>query len=167
MTEGFFDKDFRLEELERCGDPLTKLNELIPWEEFRPELERVRERAEERKSPAGRKPFDVVLMFKIMILQSLYNLSDAAVEFQVKDRLSFMRFLGLSLADRVPDEKTVWLFREQLGKLGLESKLFEQFDGYLRVHVSMQRLPLRQREGLPLKATQSPRASLRKQGSRF
>ena len=134
MTEGFFDKDFRLEELERCGDPLTKLNELIPWEEFRPELERVRERSEERKSPAGRKPFDVVLMFKIMILQSLYNLSDAAVEFQVKDRLSFMRFLGLSLADRVPDEKTVWLFREQLGKLGLESKLFEPFDGYLRAH---------------------------------
>ena len=73
-------------------------------------------------------------MFKIMILQSLYNLSDAAAEFQVKDRLSFMRFLGLSLADRVPDEKTVWLFREQLGKLGLDSKLFEQFDGHLRAH---------------------------------
>ena len=134
MTEGFFEKEFRLEELERCGDPLTKLNELIPWEEFRPELERMRKSEEERKSPAGRKPFDVVLMFKIMILQSLYNLSDAAVEFQVKDRLSFMRFLNLSLADRVPDEKTVWAFRERLGSLGLESKLFEQFDAYLRTH---------------------------------
>ena len=134
MTEGFFDKDFQLEEFERCGNPLTKLNELIQWEEFRPGLERLRKREEERKSPAGRKPFDVVLMFKIMILQSLYNLSEAAVELQVKDRLSFMFFLGLSLADRVPDEKTVWAFREQFGKLGLESKLFEQFNGYLRSH---------------------------------
>jgi len=132
--DSFFDKEFRLEELERCGDPLTKLNELIPWEEFRPELEALRKSEGERKSPAGRKPFDVVLMFKIMILQSLYNLSDAAVEFQVKDRLSFMRFLNLSLADRVPDEKTVWAFREQLGRLGLESKLFDQFDSYLRTH---------------------------------
>ena len=132
--DGFFDKEFRLEELERCGDPLTKLNELIPWEEFRPELEKVREREEERKSPAGMKPFDVVLMFKIMILQSLYNLSDAEVEFQVKDRLSFMRFLNLSLSDRVPDEKTVWLFREQLKTLGLAEVLFGKFDGYLRAH---------------------------------
>ncbi len=134
MSEGFFDKDFRLEELERCGDPLTKLNELIPWEDFRPELERTRKSAEERKSPAGRKGFDVVLMFKVMILQSLYNLSDAAVEFQVKDRLSFMRFLGLSLADPVPDEKTVWLFREQLKSLGLVDELFAKFDGHLRAH---------------------------------
>lgn len=132
MTEGFFDKDFRLEELERCGDPLVKLNELVPWEDFRGDLELLRKREEERKSPAGRKAFDVVLMFKVMILQSLYNLSDAAVEFQVKDRLSFMRFLNLNLADKIPDEKTVWAFREQLGKLGLESKLFEKFDAYLR-----------------------------------
>lgn len=134
MTESFFDKDFRLEELERCGDPLTKLNELIVWEDFRPDLERLRKNEDERKSPAGRKAFDVIMMFKIMILQSLYNLSDAAVEFQVKDRLSFMRFLNLSLADRVPDEKTVWSFREGLGKLGLEVKLFEKFDGCLREH---------------------------------
>ena len=132
--DSFFDKEFRLEELERCGDPLTKLNELIPWEEFRPELEALRKSEGERKSPAGRKPFDVVLMFKIMILQSLYNLSDAAVEFQVKDRLSFMRFLNMSLSDRVPDEKTVWLFREQLKNLGLVEILFEKFDGYLRAH---------------------------------
>ena len=74
------------------------------------------------------------MKFKIMILQSLYNLSDVAVKFQVKDRLSFMGFLNLSLADRVPDGKTVWAFREELGKLGLESKLFEKFDGCLREH---------------------------------
>ncbi len=130
--DGFFDKEFRLEELSRCGDPLAKLNEIVPWESFRPSLERVRAGDDERKSPAGRKGFDVVLMFKVTILQSLYNLSDAAVEFQVKDRLSFMRFLNLGLSDRVPDEKTVWAFREQMGRLGLDRELFEQFDARLR-----------------------------------
>ena len=63
----------------------------------------------------------------MLILQSLYNLSDQKLEYQVRDRLSFMRFLNLSLLDRVPDEKTVWLFRENLGKLGLVEVLFEKF----------------------------------------
>lgn len=130
MLNGFFDIDFRLEQLDQCGDPLTKLNKVIPWDEFRADLEKIREK--ERKSNAGRKPFDVILMFKILILQSLYNLGDDAVEYQIRDRLSFMRFLGLNLDDRVPDAKTVWLFREQLGECGLEKKVFAKFDRYLR-----------------------------------
>ena len=85
-----------------------------------------------RKSRAGAKPYDVVLMFKIMIIQSLYNLSDDAVEFQILDRISFMRFLGLSLGDRVPDAKTIWLFRERLKQAGLIEPLFEAFDQFLR-----------------------------------
>lgn len=71
-------------------------------------------------------------MFKILVLQSLYNLGDDAVEYQICDRLSFTRFLGLCLGDRVPDAKTVWLFREELGSHGLERKLFTQFDSFLR-----------------------------------
>ncbi len=130
MLNGFFDIDFRLEQLDQCGDPLTKLNKVIPWEEFRADLEKIREK--ERKSNAGRKPFDVILMFKILILQSLYNLGDDAVEYQIRDHLSFMRFLGLNLDDRVSDAKTVWLFREQLGEYGLEKKAFAKFDHYLR-----------------------------------
>jgi IS5 family transposase len=130
MLNGFFDIDFRLEQLDKCGDPLTKLNEVVPWAEFRPELEQLREK--DRKSNAGRKPFDVILMFKMLILQSLYNLGDDALEYQVRDRLSFMRFLGLALDDRVPDAKTVWLFREQLGERGLEKKVFAKFDRYMR-----------------------------------
>lgn len=130
MLNGFFDVEFRLEQLDKCGDPLAKLNEVVPWELFRPELETIRDK--ERKSAAGRKPFDVVLMFKIMVLQSLYNLGDDAVEYQIRDRLSFTRFLGLSLGDRVPDAKTVWLFREELGSHGLVKKLFAQFDSFLR-----------------------------------
>ena len=130
MLNGFFDIDFRLEQLDQCGDPLTKLNEVIPWNAFRSDLEKIREK--NRKSNAGRKSFDVILMFKMLILQSLYNLSDDALEYQVRNRLSFMRFLGLALDDRVPDAKTVWLFCEQLGELGLEKKVFAQFDRYLR-----------------------------------
>jgi IS5 family transposase len=130
MITGLFDIEFRMETLTRNGDPLVCLNERVDWEVFRPELETIR--VKERKSAAGRKPFDVVLMFKVMVLQSLYNLSDDAVEYQVRDRLSFMRFLGLTIGDRVPDAKTIWLFREELGRAGLVKRLFKRFDRYLR-----------------------------------
>jgi IS5 family transposase len=130
MTKGLFDIEFRLEDLTKNGDPLVRLNECVKWEVFRPELETIREK--KRKSPAGRKPFDVVVMFKVLVLQSLYNLSDDAVEYQIRDRLSFMRFLGLTLGDRVPDAKTIWLFREELGRAGLVKRLFKRFDRYLR-----------------------------------
>jgi IS5 family transposase len=129
MTTGLFDWQTRFEQLSNSGDPLVKLNEIVGWEQFRKSLEAIRDI--DRKSPAGRKPFDVILMFKIMILQSLYNLSDDQVEFQIRDRLSFMRFLGLSLSDTVPDAKTIWLFREQLTGANLVKKLFDQFDEFL------------------------------------
>jgi IS5 family transposase len=114
------------------GDPLKRLNELVDWELFRPVLNQVRNK--KRKSKVGRKPFDVVLMFKILILQSLYNLSDDTTEVQILDRLSFMRFLGLSIGDRVPDAKTIWLFREELKRAGIFSELFLEFDRFLRNH---------------------------------
>jgi len=84
---------------------------------MRPLLEPVHER--ERKSNAGRKPFDVVLMFKLLILQTLYNLADEQVEYQIRDRLSFARCLGLGIEDAVPDATAVWRFRERLKELGL------------------------------------------------
>ena len=71
-------------------------------------------------------------MFKTIILCRLYNLSDDQVEHQIRDRLSFMRFLGLGLEGRVPDAKTVWLYREQLTQAGVIEALFETFDGYLK-----------------------------------
>ncbi|OCC15617.1 Mobile element protein [Dissulfuribacter thermophilus] len=73
-------------------------------------------------------------MFKILILQSLYNLSDDATEAQILDRLSFMSFLNLSIGDRVPDAKTIWLFRERLKEAGILMDLFRQFDSYLIEH---------------------------------
>lgn len=130
MQTGLFDWQTRFEQLNNGGDPLVKLNTVINWELFRNDLRQVRDKA--RKSNAGRKPFDVVLMFKILILQSLYNLSDDAIEFQIRDRLSFMRFLNLTLGDVVPDAKTVWLFREQLTETEMIKPLFDRFDDFLR-----------------------------------
>jgi IS5 family transposase len=71
-------------------------------------------------------------MFKAIVLCALYNLSDDQVEYQTRDRLSFMRFLGLGLEDRVPDARTVWLYREQLAQAGMIETLFGDFDGYLK-----------------------------------
>ena len=114
---GLFDVEERAVQLTKMGDPLVGLKARIDWEAFRTELKRVHEK--DRKSQAGAKPFDVVLMFKILVLQQLHNLSDDGIEYQIRDRFSFMRFLGLQLEDRVPDSKTVWTFREKLKNLNL------------------------------------------------
>jgi len=87
----------------------------VSREDFRPENEAVTEtKAEQRKSNAGRKPYDTILKFKIVVLQSLHNLSDEQTEYLIRDRISFMRFLDLELEDPVPDATTIWLFREKL-----------------------------------------------------
>ncbi|WP_373508784.1 IS5 family transposase [Thiocapsa sp.] len=111
------------------GDPLERLATEIPWELFRPMLETVHEK--DRKSAAGRKPWDVVLLFKVLILQTLYNLADEAVEYLIRDRLSFMRFLGLAMCNNVPDGTTVWRFRERLKALELIKPLFDRFGDHL------------------------------------
>ncbi len=130
---GFFEVADRYAGLDAKKDPLARIDALVPWEHFRPRLEAVwRVRPEDRKSPAGRKPWDAVVMFKAVVLCALYNLSDDQVEYQLRDRLSFMRFLGLGLEDVVPDAKTVWLYRERLARAGVIEELFAAFDGHLR-----------------------------------
>ena len=130
---GFFDLSSRYAGLDKFGDPLVLLKEKLPFENFRPELKAIwRTPENERKSNAGRPPWDKVLMFKLLALQQLYNLSDDQIEYQIRDRLSFMRFLDLGVEDRVPDAKTVWLYREKLVEAGMMKNLFDKFDAYLR-----------------------------------
>ena len=130
---GFFDVNNRYAALDAKNDPLAKINAAVAWEAFRSRLESVwRKPADQRKSNAGCKPWDAIIMFKAIILCALYNLSDDQVEYQMRDRLSFVRFLGLTLQDKVPDAKTVWLYRERLSRVGLIDALFEDFDGYLK-----------------------------------
>jgi IS5 family transposase len=126
---GFFDQDIRLSKLSQLGDPLEKLNAGVDFEKFRTLLEN--NFCKLLKGPGGRPPYDYVLMFKILILQRYYNLSDEQVEYQINDRMSFMRFLDLTIADDIPDSRTVWAFREQLVDLGLVEQLFEVFLGEL------------------------------------
>ena len=123
---GFFDLEERMDKIEQLADFLPRLDRLVDWEIFRYQLAKVRDK--ERLSNAGRPAYDVVLMFKMLVLQSLYNLSDEQTELQVRDRLSFMKFLGLTFADTVPDATTLRLFREDLKALGLERPLFERFN---------------------------------------
>lgn len=126
---GFWDVDERYVRLSEAGDPLVKLNALVPWEVFRRPLAKALKRSDGAKG--GRPPYDPVMMFKIMILQALYSLSDDQAEVQIQDRLSFLRFLGLGLGDRVPDAKTIWLFREHLTQAGAVENLFARFDKHL------------------------------------
>src|SRR4249919_1765207 len=121
---GFFDADRRLAMLSAKGDPLEAIDRLVPWESFRTDIEAVVLTPDDaRKSSAGRKPLDALLMFRMLVLQSLYNLSDEQVEYQVRDRLSFTRFLRLGIENHIPDGTTLWLFREKLAEAGLIEKL--------------------------------------------
>jgi len=122
---GFWDQDIRLSKLSKLGDPLEKLEKGVDFEIFRGLLES--KLSKEAQGKGGRPPYDYVLMFKILILQRYYNLSDDQVEYQVNDRMSFMRFLNLSISDDIPDSKTVWNFREQLTDLELVEELFSLF----------------------------------------
>jgi IS5 family transposase len=127
---GFFDGEERLKALSAAGDPLERLARVVDFEVFRGDLEAALSRAD--RSKGGRPPYDPVLMFKVLVLQTLYTLSDDQTEYQLKDRLSFMRFVRLALHDPVPDAKTIWLFREQLARAGAAEKLFARFDALLR-----------------------------------
>jgi transposase, IS5 family len=127
---GFFDVEDRLRELSAKGDDLERIAALVDFELFRPELERAVPRSDGSKG--GRPAFDHVLMFKVLLLQTMHALSDERCEYLIKDRLSFMRFLGLGLADPVPDANTIWTFREALKRAGAVDALFARFDATLR-----------------------------------
>ena len=123
--KGFFDETDRLQELSELGDPLEKLNKHIKWENLRGILTKTLKK--DSQGLGGRPPFDYVMMFKILILQKLYNMADDKTEYQIKDRLSFQRFLGLQLCDTVPDAKTIWHFREELNKANILDTVFYRF----------------------------------------
>jgi IS5 family transposase len=125
---GFFDESNRLQRLSSMGDPLVKIMQVINFEIFRPILDSVfKKEKKEKKNLGGRPQLDLIMMFKILLLQQWYGIADDKTEYQINDRLSFQRFLGLSLGSRVPDAKTIWLFREQLVKSGEEKSLFALF----------------------------------------
>ena len=120
-----FAEEERDKKLSKLGDPLEKLY-AIDWEIFRSTIENALKRKDVSKG--GRPPYDSILLFKILILQRLYNLSDDQTEFMINDRFTFMRFLGLTMSDKVPDAKTIWLYRDKLSKGNVAEELFKKFD---------------------------------------
>lgn len=130
VQRGFLDLDARYAALSAAGDPLEKLNALINFEIFRPALGSALQRSDGSKG--GRPPMDAVMMFKVLVLQTLYGLSDAQTEFQILDRRSFGRFLGLDDGDNTPDETTIWRFREALVRANAIDALFARFDAHLK-----------------------------------
>ena len=127
---GFFDVDDRLRRLSDLGDQLEAFRSAVDFEIFRADLDTA---LGYRPGPqGGRPPFDPVMMFKVLVIQAANTLSDERTEFLINDRLSFMRFLGLALSDRVPDARTIWLFREKLTRAGAITGLFAGFDAALR-----------------------------------
>src|SRR3979411_2192119 len=112
----------------------------MPWESFRADIEAVVLTPDVmKKRSAGRKPVDAIVMFRMLVLQALHNLSEEKAEFQVRDRFSFTRFLRLGIEDSIPDATTLWLFREKLAKAGLIETLFERFDQHLAAQGYMAR----------------------------
>ena len=124
-----YGSQIQLDKLGEMGDPLLEINKILNWEIFRELLETTLRKPDYRKG--GRPPWDVILMFKIVMLISWYNLSYHQAQYQINNRLDFMRFLGVEVGDRLPDENTIWDFKEALKNTALERKLFELFNEHL------------------------------------
>jgi len=118
----------QLERLSKLGDPLEKINQKINWEIFRNPIENA---IRKDMSKGGRPPFDAILMYKITMLQQWYGLADMAAEYHINDSLSYMRFLGLEIGDKVPDGNTIWDFKEALKEKEVDRKLFDLFNEML------------------------------------
>ena len=127
---GFWDDQQRVAKLHEKKPVLKRLSDSIPWESFRPLLDKGY--AQERKSNAGRKRIDPLILFKMLVLQQLFNLSDQELEFQVNDRRTFEHFVGSGVMSSIPDATTVAFFRDRLLKAGVIEELFEMFESYLR-----------------------------------
>jgi transposase len=125
---GLFDDHFLMEKLTKLGDPLHKLSNYINWDIFKAALDKAFSNEAKDISKGGRPPFNKLILFKALLIQSLYNLSDDQLKYQITDRASFKRFLGLKKSDKVLDSKTFWFFREQLIEKDVIMDLFKTFN---------------------------------------
>ncbi len=127
---GFLDLPEHLKRLSEAGDPLEAMAAAIDFEAFRPVLDAALCYSHEAKG--CRPPYDSVAMFKALILQAQNTVSDARMEFLIRDRLSWLRFLGYELGKATPGANTIRMFRERLTEAGAVKTLFEDFDRQLR-----------------------------------
>ena len=125
----FFSESEKLNKLSKLGDPLEEINKHIDWSIFVDILNKSLQK--EDKGVGGRPAYEYILLFKILILQQQYNLSDDKMEYMINDRISFQRFLGLDMDSTIPDATTIWTFREKLTQKGQIKELFDKFNQQL------------------------------------
>jgi len=130
ITRGLFEDQFRQEKISNQRDPLEKLNHFINWEDFRTLIDKAFPVTNPKLG--GRPAYDRVMMFKVLIIQRMYNLSDDSTEYQILDRHSFCKFLGIDSYVQVPDAKTIWHYREQLKKHEVIHEIFSLFSEKLQ-----------------------------------
>ena len=132
-TRSLFEYSEKMSKISKIGDPLEKLNSNIPWQKiFYPILSKLKKTEKAKEENLGGRPrYPEEMMLKVIILQRAYNLSDEQTEYQINDRLSFQRFLGLDISCDVPDYTTIWNFRETLTNKNLIEKLFNRFNRFL------------------------------------
>jgi IS5 family transposase len=104
----------------------------INWEKLLSPIEFLISKQKENNSPAGRRTFDLLVIVKCFILQTIYNLSDPRLEEEIADRRSFQIFLELNSQDSIPDETTICRYREMFSRLALDKKLFNEFNKQLK-----------------------------------
>ena len=127
----FFGDHAALESLTQHGDRLVELDRHIKWPQLVAVAEKIWRAGADKKAACGPKPWATEVMLRIMVLKRLYNLSDEQVEYQLRDRLSFLRFVQLGLGDSVPDSRTIWLYADQLAKANGARELFDEFNRQL------------------------------------
>ncbi len=121
--------DYALSRRETRNTKLDDINNIVDWAPFEKQLKKhIKRKAHAVGNPA----YPAIVMFKCLILQRLYNLSDKEIENSLADRLSFLRFVGLSLEDAVPDASTICRFRNALARKDLGQKLLDLFTSQLR-----------------------------------
>jgi IS5 family transposase len=127
---GLFGLSEHLKRLSAHGDPLEELGRIIDFEAFRATFTTAL--AYGNGSKGGRPPYDPLAMLKVLILAAQNNVSDARTEYLIRDRLSWLRFLGFDLGVATPDANTIRLFREKLTEAGALDTAFTDFDRQLK-----------------------------------
>lgn len=133
--------DYELNRSSYQNTTLLRLDELVDWEAFRPKLSRC------YTTDTGRRSYDPITMFKALIIQHIYSLSDRQLEDAICDRISFRRFLHLEVGADVPDFTTLCRFRNRLARKGLARKLLGELDRQLKL------MGLRVKSGVMVDAT--------------
>lgn len=118
--------------LDKIGDALSKLAAHVDFAALAAEIDEAAPRAGRERG--GRPPFPTEMMVRLLVVQRLYNLSDEQMEFQLLDRLSFQRFVGLRQSSQAPDRTTLWTFKERLIKAGASQRIFEAVSRQLERH---------------------------------